>query len=205
MTRKHWYAMLALIVVGLMALPAVSQAKKGGNDDHNNNQKINGTYTFRMTSLKSFSAEAATVDVTDPAGLKGAPRQDILRVGVFTADGNGNITSGHTIATTDTNGGKTEVIDFTWTGTYSVNADGTGTLNINDPPPAAQKCKDSTAATPPTAAACAGDDEGAESYAIVVNRHGDQKTVDLTETDNGVGGGAKIFMTGQAKRSESQN
>ena len=41
--------------------------------------------------------------------------------------------------------------------------------------------------------------EGPESYAFVLNQHGEDKTLDLIQTDND-GGGAKIFLTGQAKR-----
>src|SRR5205085_10787414 len=106
-----------------------------------------------------------------------APRQDILRVGVITFDGSGGVT-GHTIATTD-DGQSTVVKDFNFSGTYTVNPDGTGTLSISPTAPIA--------------------DEGPETYFFVLNK-GDvnrPSTVDLSETDNN-GGGAKIFLTGQA-------
>jgi hypothetical protein len=186
----------------LLALPMGALAKQGGDNNtgsngHDNgqftNQDLRGTYSFRLVPAKSFSAD----DPGDLGDIAGAPRQDILRVGVFTANGAGGITAGHTLATTDTNAVATMLIDFTWTGTYTVNPDGTGTLKINDPPLGAQTCTDTTAASPP--GPCATDEEGAETYAIVLNRHGDDKTVELIQTDN-VGGGAKIFMTGQAKR-----
>lgn len=192
MKKVRVFASSALVAL-LAAMPLPSQAKDHGHGG--SNQNLNGTYSFRLTSVKSFAADLASG--TDPAGVKSAPRQDILRVGVFTADGNGSL-SGRTLATTDTNDGKTELIDFTWSGTYTINSDGTGTLIVNDPPPSAQQCEDMTVASP-TLGACSSDDEGAESYSIVLNRHGEQKTVDMVETDN-VGGGGKIFLTGQAKR-----
>jgi hypothetical protein len=201
MARTRWFTLVALIGLLSMTVPVSTQAKDHGHghgDDGNgsfSNQSLNGTYSFRLTSVKSFAADAAALG--DPAGLGSAPRQDILRVGVFTADGNGNV-SGHTIATTDTNNGSTELIDFTWSGTYTINSDGTGTLIVNDPDISAQQCRDMTNASS-SLGACSSDDEGAESYSIVLNRHGESKTVDMVETDN-VGGGAKIFMTGQAKR-----
>lgn len=141
-------------------------------------EHVKGTYSFTMEPVKSFAADSYNGASEDPAGLSSAPRQDIMRVGVFTADGAGHITNGHTIATTDTNDGVTKVIDFIWTGTYTVNADGTGTLTIKDPGVA---------------------DEGAETYAFVINWKGENKTLDLIQTDN-VGGGAKIFMKGQARK-----
>lgn len=114
-------------------------------------------------------------------------------MGVFKADGASNITAGHTLATTDTNAGATLLIDFNWTGTYTVNPDGTGTLNIADPSLDAQTCTDTTV-SPPLSGPRASDDEGAVTYAIVINRHGEDKTIDMIQTDN-VGGGAKIFMS----------
>src|SRR5207244_7712060 len=86
--------------------------------------------------------------------------------------------TGHTIATTD-DGQSTVVKDFNFSGTYTMNTDGTGTLSIA-----------------PTVATA---DEGPETYAFVLNK-GDvnrPSTVDLAETDN-TGGGAKIFLTGKA-------
>jgi len=187
----------------LLALPMGALAKQGGDNNtgsngHDNgqftNQDLRGTFSFRLVPAKSFSADAPG----DPGDIAGAPRQDILRVGVFTANGAGGITAGHTLATTDTNAGATFLIDFSWTGTYTVNPDGTGTLKIADPLLVAQTCTDTTAVSP-SPLPCVSDDEGAETYAIVINRHGDDKTIDMIQTDN-VGSGAKIFLTGQAKR-----
>ncbi len=210
MTKIRVGVSLMFLGVLLLALPTAVQARRGGsstsssnNNGNDNgiftNQSLKGTFSFRLVPAKSFSVD----DLSDPGGLATAPRQDILRVGVFTADGAGNITAGHTLATTDTNAGATVLIDFTWTGSYTVNSDGTGTLKINDPPLSAQTCTDTTAASP-SPGTCATDEEGAETYAIVINRHGEDKTVDLVQTDN-VGGGAKIFQTGQAKRQSGES
>ncbi len=176
---------------------------------------VRGAYAFRMVPVKSFSSDNAS-----SSGLATAPRQDILRVGVFTATPDagfspthGTLTLGKTIATTDTNTGSTRVIVFTWTGEYKVNSDGTGVFTVNDPPLTAQTCYDSTAAIlfvapigpapgpppPPllgVAGACPTDDEGAETYAFVIKGQG---SIQFIETDNS-GGGAKIFLTGEATR-----
>ncbi len=187
----------ALFLVFLLS----GKAAAGNNGDNNKTfsvKDVKGTFSFRLVPAKSFAADRFAGGGDDPSGLASAPRQDVLRGGVFTADGKGNITAGHTKATTDTNTGATLLIDFTWTGTYTVNADGTGTLSIADPPQAAQTCTDTTL-TSSSPGPCASDEEGAETYAIVVNRHGENKIVSLIETDN-IGGGAKIFLTGEAQQ-----
>src|SRR5438067_12075563 len=140
---------------------------------------LSGTFMFRLVPAESFAPflNPATCPSAPDAGVCTAPRQDILRVGVITFDGSGGVT-GHTLATTD-DGHTTVLKDFNFSGTYTVNADGTGTLSIS-----------------PTAAIA---DEGPETYSIVLNK-GDvnrPSTVDLAETDN-TGGGAKIFLTGKA-------
>ncbi len=206
MTKIRLSTVTMVVAFLVLALAMGAPAKNGGQGNNNNqgnqgnnnnqgnltDQSVLGTYSFRLVPATSFAATAPS----DPGGVATAPRQDLLRVGVFTADGAGNV-AGHTLATTDTNTGATMLIDFTWTGTYNVNPDGTGTLIINDPPLGAQTCTDTTVASSP--GPCATDEEGAETYAIVVNNHGPNKTIDLTQIDN-VGGGAKIFMTGQARR-----
>jgi hypothetical protein len=140
---------------------------------------LSGSFSFRLTPAESFAPflNPATCPNAPDAGVCTAPRQDILRVGVITFDGSGGVT-GHTLATTD-NGQSTVVKDFSFSGTYTLNPDGTGTLSISPTSPIA--------------------DEGPETYALVLNK-GDvnrPSTVDLTETDN-AGGGAKIFLTGKA-------
>jgi len=140
---------------------------------------LSSTFTFRLFPVESFAPflNPATCPSAPDAGVCTAPRQDILRVGVITFDGSGGVT-GHTLATTD-DGQTTVLKDFNFSGTYTVNADGTGTLSISPTAPIA--------------------DEGAETYSFVVNKGAVNRpgTVDLAETDN-TGGGAKIFLTGQA-------
>jgi len=189
----------AALVLGLAAAPL---AAKSGS--------IKGHYAFRMTPAKSFSANAPA----DPAGIGSSPRQDVLRVGVFTADEKGNL-NGHTIATTDTIKGETWMVTFDWSGKYSLNGDGTGFLSVDTVSNVV--CTDMTVAhtgpTPhpvtaggtPLAAnvTCPSDKaaiEGHEDYAFVFSTPGG-KQLQLIETDND-GGGAKIFMTGTATAAE---
>jgi len=179
-----------------------------GRSDHAED-KLKGRYAFRMTPVKSFSAD----DLANQGGLNSAPRQDILRVGVFTADGKGNL-AGHTIATTDTNAGATWIITFDWAGKYTMNPDGTGFFSVD----AVRNlvCTDTTVAhsgsTPhpvttggtPLAGnvACPTDVEGHEDYAFLFTARGG-KRLELIQTDN-AGGGAKVFLTGAAAAHESR-
>ncbi len=155
---------------------------------------LNGYWIFHMLPAMSFSATAPG----DPGGVATAPRQDILRVGFMHLDGLGNA-DGRTIATTANNTGNTVIIDFTWTGTYTLNqdpytlvpsGDGTGTLSIT-PSVTDASC------TPRQSPGVCATFEGNQTYAFVVSRRTGQ--ISLNETDN-VGGGAKIFLTGDATR-----
>jgi hypothetical protein len=203
---KSWYVVLAAVLtVGTASLPSFGKQNKDSNAP-----SVKGTYAFRMGPVKSFAADSPG----DQGGVSGAPRQDILRVGLFTADGNGGL-SGHTIATTDTNQGKTWLVTFDWMGKYVVNADGTGYFSVDTV--ANMVCTDMTvnhnALTPhpvttggtPLAAnvACPADIEGHEDYAFVFSTPGGKK-FEFIETDN-AGGGAKIFMTGSATRQQDQS
>lgn len=193
---------VTVLAAALTALPGWAKQPKSDSD----NPSINGRYAFRMTPAKSFAADAPG----DPGGLAGAPRQDLLRVGFFVADGAGNLT-GHTIATTDTNTGKTMVVTFDWAGKYVVNADGTGFFSVDTV--SNLMCADSTVAhsgptphpaaaggTPSLAANCPAGIEGHEDYAFVFTSVGG-KSLQFIQTDND-GGGAKIFLTGAASRQE---
>lgn len=191
--------MLALITVLWLIVPQASAA------DEN---RLKGPYSFRMVPVKSFSSDAPG----DPAGLASAPRQDILRVGVFTADGKGNL-QGHTVATTDTNTGATWIITFDWTGKYTLNADGTGFFSVDTI--SNLVCTDTTVShtgnTPHPAAvggtplagniSCPADVEGHEDYAFVFSTPGG-KRMEFIQTDND-GGGAKVFLTGVATAHEA--
>src|SRR5947207_1228359 len=113
---------------------------------------LSGTFMFRLVPAESFAPflNPATCPSAPDAGVCTAPRQDILRVGVITFDGSGGVT-GHTIATTD-DGQSTVVKDFNFSGTYTVNPDGTGTLLISPTPPIA--------------------DEGPKTYSTVLDKDG---------------------------------
>ena len=174
----------------------------------NSGHPIKGRYSFRMTPVKSFSADAPG----DPGGLASAPRQDILRVGHFLADGEGNL-RGRTLATTDTNTGDTWIVQFTWTGNYTLNPDGTGFFSINEVGDlvCTQMTGEHSGSTPhPTAAdglplagniPCPEDVEGHEDYAFVFTARGG-KSMEFIQTDN-AGGGSKVFMTGVATAREA--
>ncbi len=189
------------VVFAVASLPAL--CKPHSNE---NAPSVKGNYAFRMTPAKSFSADAPG----DTGGIANSPRQDVLRVGVFSADGSGNL-SGHTMATTDTIQGKTWLVIFDWTGKYVVNGDGTGFFSVDAV--TNMVCTDMTVAhTGPTPhpvttggtplsgnTACpTGADaiEGHEDYAFVFSQPGGKK-FEFMQTDND-GGGAKIFMTGTA-------
>jgi hypothetical protein len=153
-------------------------------------RSVRGSYSFRLTPVTSFAPWYDGTNGKD-SGVVTAPRQDILRVGTFSADGNGGV-SGHTIATTD-DGLTTVIIDFTFSGTYTVNDDGTGQLTIDTVNVTDASC------TPAQAPGDCATFEGPETYAFVINSHGAEKLVSLIQTDND-GGGAKIFLTGEARR-----
>ena len=198
MTKATKTVLIALVSLLLLAIPLGAQAAKGGNSSQSSdngigpltNQSLNGKYSFRLVPATSFAPFYDGTAGKPDSGVASAPRQDILRVGVFTADGAGNLT-GHTIATTD-DGLTTVIIDFTFSGIYTVNSDGTGSMAIS-PTVTDASC------TPAQAAGVCATFEGSETYAFVLNNHGEDKLVSLIQTDND-GGGAKIFLTGEAKR-----
>lgn len=176
-----------VVLVALIAVPLLTVAV-GAEAASFTKSSLAGKYAFRLVGEKGFSAESGA------SGLDGAPRQDILRVGVFTSDSVGNLT-GHTLATTDDNTGDTVLINFTWKGSYTVNPDGTGTLTVfSGPTLILTSCTDQTI---PASVTCDSSWEGAETYSIVLSAG--NTTIDMVETDNS-GGGAKIFLTGQAKK-----
>jgi hypothetical protein len=156
----------------LIALVIASFATAGFAKDFKYGEKnLKGAYTIRLVPAVSFAP------LNSGSGIATAPRQDILRVGAFVADGRGNV-KGRWVATTDDNNGATLIKDFLFTGTYTVDVDGFGTLSIAP-----------VVTNPPV------EDEGAETYAIKMNDRA--KSVHLIQTDND-GGGAKIFLTGDA-------
>jgi hypothetical protein len=145
---------------------------------------LRGRWGLQMVPAKSFSAYAPG----DPGGVSGAPQQDILRVGVITWFGTPvPAVTGRMIATTNDSTGNTVIITYGFTGTYTLGADGTGTLTLN-PSVTDASC------SPPQAAGVCATFEGQETYSIAVTR---KQGLSMVQTDN-VGGGAKIFMKGTA-------
>ena len=145
---------------------------------------LRGRWGVQMVPAKSFSALAPG----DPGGVAGAPRQDILRVGVINWFGTPvPAVTGRMIATTNDSTGNTVIITYGFTGTYTLSSDGTGTLTINP------SVTDASCNPAQPAGVCA-TFEGQETYAISVTR---KQGVAMVQTDN-VGGGAKIFMKGLA-------
>src|SRR5262245_12500800 len=115
-----------LAVLSVFALLSSSAFAK---DFKYSEKNLKGAYTFRLVPATSFSPFSAT------SGLDTAPRQDFLRVGVFVADGKGNV-KGRMVATTDDNAGTTVIKNFRFTGTYDIGVDGFGTLSIQPVSPA---------------------------------------------------------------------
>ena len=73
---------------------------------------------------------AVSFGANPPGGVATVPRQTFLRVGVFTADAEGGL-SGNATSTTDDSRGETWLVTFSWKGSYTVNADGTGAFTID--------------------------------------------------------------------------
>ena len=186
MTMKR---LLSLLATAALLSPSAG-ADPPGRGGPPGPRELFGQYSFHLTPAVSFAPFYDVAGGRD-SGILTAPRQDILRVGTFIADGAGGVT-GHTIATTD-DGATTVVIDFTFSGTYAVSSDGTGTLSIGTVNVTDASC------TPAQALGECATFEGPETFAFVINRHGAEKLVSLIQTDN-VGGGAKIFLTGEARR-----
>jgi hypothetical protein len=146
---------------------------------------LTGYWGFQLQPAKSLSAVAPG----DPGGVATAPRQDILRVGVIHFDG-ATAVDGHMIATTDDNNGVTVIVDFFFTGTYTMNTTGIGTMSITP------VGIDDTRCTPTQPAGNCATFEGPETYAITFTRN---RGLSFAQTDN-VGGGAKIFLAGEAQK-----
>ena len=186
MLRAVKYLGFATLALAVATASQAAQFKTGS---------LKGTFVFQLHGVTSFAPFYDGTAGKTNSGISTAPRQDILRVGVFTSDGKGNL-KGRAISTTD-DGISTIVIDYYWTGTYSVstNGDGTGTMTINAPTAAnINSCKSGNG-TPLSGCETL---EGAETYAIVISGDTKGKAVGMIQTDN-AGGGARIFLTGGAR------
>lgn len=183
----------------------------------NYNRCLTGSFAFRVSYAKSFAeslavtatAAGSPVGISDPAGVEPPypPLQNmsVVRTGTFTANGNnptGGMTGHSQTLVSDQYGTTTLKVDYHWGGSYTLNADMTGTLIIN-PAISSFTCTDETTGS---TTSCSGYEVGPETYAIsysVING-----VLNMVETDNNArsgnaatlsgAGGAKIFMTGQA-------
>jgi len=183
-----------MIAVMALAVAGTTEA------NHYSEGSLKGKFSLQFHGQTSFAPFYDGTAGKTNSGIATAPRQDILRVGVMTADGKGNL-NGRMISTTD-DGVTTIVIDYNWTGSYSfsTNGDGTGTLIINAPADAdINSCRTGDGAPLSGCAAF----EGAETYAFVISGNSRQKSLSLTETDNAAGG-AKIFLVGAAWTQDTQ-
>lgn len=104
--------LLPLIVAALLFLAACGSSSPSGPSPNGNfsNASLSGQYAYQFTGFDLANTSAPYV-----------------RSGVFTADGNGNLTS----VTDDFSEGT--AINSVITGTYSISNDGTGTLNFAFP------------------------------------------------------------------------
>lgn len=153
---------------------------------------LRGRYVYHLDPATSFGGNA----LGDPAGVTAALRQNVMRVGYIDWDGLGNVLNARAFVVTDDNNGDTIVIDYIWTGTYTVNPDGTGTLTATTATTTDSGC---TPVQAPGACQTTLDGTGAalETYSLVVGKR--YSTVSLAETDHPVPG-AKIFLNGEAIR-----
>ncbi len=119
-------------------------------------------------------------------------KMSVVRTGALYADGLGNV-AGDTQTTINDQYGNTTLVDYAWTGTYTLNGDLAGTLNITPVSANNWLCTGMNGGSSP--GPCSGTEVGPESYAISLSVT--QDSFNMVETDNS-GGGGKIFMTGQA-------
>ncbi len=179
----------ALADVAIAPVPAIAGAPASSTCSALPRQCFKGEFTFRLAPAKSFTASLASAG--DPGNVGSAPLQkmSLVRTGVLQADGLGGVT-GHTQTTVDDQYGNTLLVDYLWTGTYTLNGDLAGILSITPVPANYWLCTDMNVPT-----TCSGTEVGPESYAISLSLTYD--ILNMVETDN-IGGGGKIFMTGQA-------
>jgi hypothetical protein len=155
------------------------------------NGSLKGRWAVEVGPAVSFAAVAPASTGLDPGNVASATRQHVARVGTIDWDGTGGA-EGRFIALTDNNDGQTMTIDYTWSGTYTLNPDGTGTLDITTINTAS--C---TPDPPPEGGACA-DYVDAETFSISMSKK--YGSVALIQRHDGGSAGAKILLTGEAIR-----
>ena len=153
---------------------------------------LRGRYVYHLDPATSFGGTV----LGDAAGVTAALRQNVARVGYIDWDGLGNVLNARAFVVTDDNNGDTIVIDYIWTGTYTVKPDGTGTLTATTATTMDTGC---TPVQAPGNCQTILDSTGAalETYSLVVGKR--YSTVSLAETDHSAAG-AKIFLNGEAIR-----
>ena len=183
----------ALVDVAITPVPPAAGAPASSPCSALPWQCLKGNFAFRLASAKSFSASMASAGDPANVGIAPLPKMSLVRTGALYADGLGNV-SGHTQTTVNDQFGNTTLVDYPWTGTYTLNGDLAGTLNITPvSPPSTWLCTTMSGGASPYP--CTGIEVGPESYAISLSLTYD--SLNMIETDNNAGGG-KIFMTGQA-------
>ena len=145
------------------------------------NNDVKGVYSFAVTASGSL-VESNQTTVS----------QTINRVGVITADAKGGLT-GHSISVLD-DGTNVTIIDYNWSGTYTINSDGTGTVTFNAPKPAdINQCRDGSGAVIGGCSELVGQEKF--SFAIVSGQK--SSTLALIQTDPPVGS-PRLFLRGTA-------
>jgi len=138
---------------------------------------LQGRYVYHLDPATSFGGTV----LGDAGGVAMALRQSVMRVGYIDWDGLGNVLNARAFTVTDDNSGDTIVIDYKWTGTYTVNPDGTGTLTATTATTTDSGCTP-VQAPGKCATILTGTGAGLETYSLVVGKR--YNTVSLAETDH---------------------
>ena len=187
--RRRWpvaaRGVLLLAILGCWSAPLQAATTFG-------NGSLAGRWAVEVGPAVSFATTAPSAlsvpGLVDPGNVAGATRQHVARIGLINWDGSGGA-DGRFIAVTDNNNGETVTIDYTWSGTYTLNPDGTGTLNIDVIDTA------SCTPNPPPEGACM-DQIDTETFALSMSKK--YGTVALMQLNYAAG--AKILLTGEAIR-----
>jgi len=166
-----------------------------------NTSSLKGRWTVHLEPATSFGSTV----LGNSTGVTTAIRQHLMRVGYIDWSGTGTA-SGRFIATTDTNKGQTIIIDYQWTGTYTVNPDGSGTLSITaiaaTPAPVCSPTVPPDGActnyiAPSLTAPMGSPYVGIETFSLMIGKK--NGVVELAQQNN-TPAGPKIFMQGEAFR-----
>ena len=142
---------------------------------------VKGVYAFSLTASGSLVGSNQT-----PVA------QTINRLGVIDADGKGGL-SGHSISVLD-DGTNITIIDYKWTGTYTIQPDGTGTMTINAPAPSdINDCRSGAGDTVGGCSALVGQ----EKFAFVMISGSKTDSLGLIQTDGPVGS-PRLLLRGAA-------